>query len=76
MIYPAIGDLMKKVDSRYSLVVATAKRARELVNGDKQLVETESNKPVTVAVMEIYAGKIKFENSSDKKLSYEEEFYA
>lgn len=76
MLYPAINKLMEKVDSRYSLVVATAKRARELVNGSDPLIKTKSNKPVTVAVQEIYEGKIKFENSSDRKLSYEEEFYA
>ena len=76
MIYPSIGDLMKKVDSRYSLVVATAKRAREIVNGSEALIECESKKPVTIAVNEIFEGKIEFENSSDKKLSYEEEYYA
>ncbi|MDR0405796.1 MAG: DNA-directed RNA polymerase subunit omega [Clostridiales bacterium] len=76
MIYPAINDLMNKVDSRYSLVVATAKRARELVNGSDPLVGAATNKPVSLAVMEIYEGKILFENSSDRKLSYEEEFYA
>ncbi len=75
MIYPAINELMKKVDSRYSLVVATAKRARELVNGSEPLVKTVTNKPVSIAVAEIYANKINFDNSSDKKLSYEEEIY-
>ncbi|OQB13347.1 MAG: DNA-directed RNA polymerase subunit omega [Firmicutes bacterium ADurb.Bin193] len=76
MLYPAIVDLMKKVDSRYSLVVATAKRARELVNGSERLVNTETNKPVSIAVEEILNDKIKFGISSDRKLSYEEEFYA
>lgn len=77
MIYPAIKDLMKKVDSRYSLVVAVAKRAREIVNGSEPLIdEPQSNKAVSIAVDEIYQGKILFENSSDRKLSYEEEYYA
>lgn len=30
MIYPSVDELMKKFDSRYSIVIATAKRAREL----------------------------------------------
>lgn len=75
MLYPAINELMKKVDSRYSLVVATAKRARELVNGSEPLIKTASSKAVSIAIEEIHDGKIEFENSSDRKLSYEEEIY-
>ena len=58
MIYPALGELLKIVDSRYSLVVATAKRARELVDGEEPLVKTKTVKPVSIAVREIYNGKI------------------
>lgn len=39
MIYPAINELLKTVDCRYTLVVETAKRARQLVSGDPQLTE-------------------------------------
>ena len=61
MIYPSIDELMKRFDSRYSVVVAAAKRARELEEADnKPLVETTSEKPVTIAVEEIYAGKIDY----------------
>lgn len=59
MLKPAINDLLKKVDSRYTLVVATAKRARQLIDGQDKLTDIESNKPVTVATYEIYEDKIK-----------------
>lgn len=61
MIYPSVDKLMKKFDSRYSIVIATAKRARELEdkeNSAEPLVRTLSEKPVSVAAQEIYEGKI------------------
>ncbi len=59
MLSPPINQLLKKVDSRYTLVIATAKRAREIIDGDKQLLEVDSYKPVTVAAYEIANNKIK-----------------
>jgi len=48
------------VQSRYSIVLATAKRARQLIAGDEPLVsDTEGKKPRSVAVEELYEGKIK-----------------
>lgn len=58
MIYPAIGDLLKKVDSRYTLVVAAAKRARVIAEGDQRLSKCDSDKPVTIAINEIYEDKV------------------
>jgi len=58
MINPSIASLLEKVDNRYALVVVTAKRARQLVAGEKKLITIESNKPVTVAINEVYQGKI------------------
>jgi DNA-directed RNA polymerase subunit omega len=63
MIYPSVDELMKKYDSRYSVVIAAAKRARELEdkeNPTEPLIKTKSEKPVTIAVEEIYEGKIDF----------------
>jgi len=37
MIEPSINSLLEKVDSRYTLVVATAKRARQLTDGANKL---------------------------------------
>ena len=58
MLYPSINELSKKADSRYSLVMLTAKRARQIVDGSKPYIETDSNKPVSIAIEEIYQDKI------------------
>ena len=58
MIYPPITELVKKTGSRYALVIETAKRTRQLVDGAPRLAEVETSKDVTVAVNEIYEGKI------------------
>jgi len=63
---PSIDELMKKVDSKYALVVAAAKRARMLTEGARPLVETgheESLKPVSIALEEIARGKVLFEST-------------
>jgi DNA-directed RNA polymerase subunit omega len=62
MISPSIVSLLDKVDNRYSLVVVTAKRARQLIDGEKALVDIDSTKPVTVAINEIDDGKITYES--------------
>jgi DNA-directed RNA polymerase subunit omega len=73
MMHPSYTDLMKAVNadvepgdepvvnSRYSIVVATAKRARQLIEGDpkKTLDKKTCNKPLSIAVEELYEGKIK-----------------
>ncbi len=58
MIYPPITELVEKTGSRYALVIETAKRTRQLVDGAPRLAEVETSKDVTVAVNEIYEGKI------------------
>lgn len=58
MINPTINKLLEKIDSKYTLVVAVAKRARQLVDGSPSLVETNSIKPVTIAMYEIAEGKL------------------
>ncbi len=60
MLKPSVNDLLKKVDSRYTLVIATAKRARQLIEGDEKLTKVESNKAVTIATNEIFEEKIKY----------------
>lgn len=60
MIYPSINELMKKVDSRYTLVVETAKRARQLVDGSPKLTKVNSDKEVTIAIHEIADDKITY----------------
>ena len=61
-----MDELLKKVNgSKYALVVTAAKRARMLTEGDKPRVNTRSNKPVTIALHEIAADKIKWERTRD-----------
>lgn len=60
MIYPPISSLLQKIDSRYTLVVATAKRARQLIDGSHKLTKCTSDKPVTVAINEINEDKITY----------------
>ena len=54
MIYPPVGKLAEKTDSRYSLVIATAKRAREISEDPAR----EAKKPVVEAINEIFDGKV------------------
>lgn len=68
MLYPSIDALMKKIDSKYSLVSITAKRAREIQQGGSlHLEQYVSVKPVGKALEEIYEDKILIEQNSDKK---------
>ncbi|RCX17987.1 DNA-directed RNA polymerase subunit omega [Anaerobacterium chartisolvens] len=60
MIEPPINSLMTKVDSRYTLVVAAAKRARQLADGAHKLTKCNSDKPVTIAINEINEDKITY----------------
>jgi DNA-directed RNA polymerase subunit omega len=60
LIKPSITDLLEKVDSRYTLVVETAKRARQLVEGDEKMVECDSANPVTIAAYEVVEDKITY----------------
>ena len=71
MLHPSYSDLMKVVNSevehgeapvvnsRYSIVMATAKRARQLIAGEEALVPEKSNKPLSIAIDELNQGKIK-----------------
>jgi DNA-directed RNA polymerase subunit omega len=53
VLYPSIDKLMAKVDSKYSLVVLAAKRARGLLEGQNAHIKAQSNKYVGVALEEI-----------------------
>lgn len=60
MIYPELGELLEKVDCRYTLVVEAAKRARQLVGGSQPLTEKAESNPVTQAVQEISEDKVTY----------------
>ncbi len=65
MIYPSIDSLVKHVDSKYSLVIAAAKRARQIQDGAAVLVETTSKKDVTIALEEISQSRLKYEKTRE-----------
>jgi len=58
MLYPTMGDLLKKVKNRYLLVNLTAKRAREIAELADDMGMPLNEKPVTLAINEIAAGQI------------------
>ena len=72
MLHPSYSDLMKVVNSevepgeekivnsRYSIVMATAKRARQIIGGHEPMVKVKpGEKPLSIAVDELNKGKIK-----------------
>ncbi len=86
MLHPSYNDLIKAVNSdvepgeepvvnsRYSIVLATAKRARQIIGGEEPLLDTAPNeKPFSVAVEEVYSGKVKILGEDDSEDDANEE---
>ena len=82
MLHPSYTDLMKVVNSdveegatkivnsRYSILLATSKRARQLIDGEMPLVDVHGGeKPLSIAIDELNQGKIKIiaENAEDEE---------
>ncbi|MBR4342731.1 MAG: DNA-directed RNA polymerase subunit omega [Lachnospiraceae bacterium] len=78
MLHPSYTDLMKVVNSdseanntqpivnsRYSIVLATAKRARQLIDGATPYAYPKCNKPLSIAVEELANGKVKILNEEE-----------
>ena len=65
MIRPPLESLLDKIDNKYALVVSVAKRARVLKEGQLPMVDVASSNPVTVALEEIAAGKIRPDRSKE-----------
>lgn len=71
MLHPSYSDLMKVVNSeveqgeapvvnsRYSIVMATSKRARQIIAGEEPLVDEKGKKPLSVAIEELNQSQIK-----------------
>jgi DNA-directed RNA polymerase subunit omega len=53
MLEPSITEIKKKADSRYTLVILAAKRARDLIDGKPRLIDIDNERPVSVAAHEI-----------------------
>ena len=70
MLHPSYAELMQivneeaegdtpVVNSRYSIVMATSKRARQIIGGQDPLVDARNLKPLSAAIDELNKGKIK-----------------
>ncbi|MCD4783482.1 MAG: DNA-directed RNA polymerase subunit omega [Candidatus Eremiobacteraeota bacterium] len=64
MMDPSIDEILDprkglNIDSKFELITMVARRARQINNGAKVLIDTKDKKPVTIAIQEIYAEKIK-----------------
>ena len=76
MLHPSYNELIEKVNdtageepvinSRYSLVIAAAKRARKLIAGDEPLTTCDVDKPLSTAVKELYEKKIHILGEDDE----------
>lgn len=81
MLHPSYSDLMKVVNSevepgeapvvnsRYSIVMATSKRARQIIGGEDALVPATGKKPLSIAVEELNQGKIKILSEEEVALA-------
>ena len=58
MVRPTVNELLKKMNNRYELVIATSKRARQLANGATPLTNKKEASVVTLAADEIAEGKV------------------
>lgn len=63
VIKPPLEELLSQVDNKYALVMAAAKRARQLKDGALPLVDIDSANPVSVALEEIATGRVRVEES-------------
>ena len=66
MIDPPIGELLQKVDCRYTLAVEASKRAREIIGGAMPLIETKETKPLAIAIEEINRGLITYSREEEE----------
>lgn len=79
MLHPSYTDLMAVVNSdvepgeqpvvqsRYSIVLATSKRARQIIAGEEPLVEDKGQKPLSIAVEELYSSKVKIVGDDEEE---------
>ncbi len=85
MLHPSYADLINVVNSgveegedpvvnsRYSIVMATSKRARQIIAGDEQLVDGRGKKALSVAVEELNQSKIKILSEEENEEETEAE---
>ena len=88
MIHPSYNELIEAINenneendnamlinSRYSLVLATSKRARQLIAGKEPLVSDAANKkPLSIAIEELYKGKVKILEDNEPEEDLEQHY--
>lgn len=65
MIYPSADKIEEQVKSKYALVILAAKRAKQVKEGSRLYIDTDSRNPLTVALEEIAAGEIQYKFDED-----------
>ena len=58
IVKPSVTELLTKASNRYELVIATARRARQIAEGDEPKTDVKEESPVTLAANEIAEGKV------------------
>ena len=62
LVEPTVVQLLEKAENRYRLVIASAKRARQIAKGSKPMTSKEDERPVSLAADEIGEGTLKIYN--------------
>lgn len=62
-----VEDTLERAGSSYDIVVLAAKRAQQIKDGARPLVEVESNNPLTIALHEIAMGKVVVEPADESQ---------
>ena len=65
MLYPSINTIRTKADSRYTLVILAAKRARDIIDGMPKLTEEDVSKRVSIAANEIAEDLITYREAEE-----------
>ena len=82
MIHPSYNELYEVINkdhekndplltSRYAVCTATAKRAQQLIRGQEPLSDIKSEKPLSIAIDEIFTGKVKVLTEEEAELARE-----
>lgn len=69
IVNPSVDEVMnlRNIKSKYSLVIITAKRAREIVVTGQAFTECDSDKPVSIAINEIHENKVSFKSTDESE---------
>lgn len=56
------------IDSKFRLALLAAKRAKQLLKGSRKRVDSHSENPLTIALQEIYQGKVNFKILEEQEM--------